>query len=1608
MSKNVVKFLSQLRQLNIQVFADGDKLRYRADKGVVTPELRQQIAEYKTEILAFLNQVNQAQPSHSSTITTIPRGENLPLSFGQERLWILDQLQGSTAYNEHGGIRITGQLDVAAIKSAFAEVLRRHEVLRTNFPVVNNQPVQAIAPQAKTELKQLDWRDITASIQEDKLRYYAQEHAQMQFDLAADSLVNATLIQLGQQEWVLLIVMHHIICDYWSVNIFIQELGILYQSFSQGQQSPLPELAIQYVDYAHWQRQRIDGELGKLQLDYWKKQLAGAPSVLQLPSDRPRPSVQSHRGEVQIFTLDSVLTAKLQQLSQNLGVTLFMTLLSAFSTLLYRYSNQNDILIGSPIANRNQAEIEPLIGFIANILVLRVQFGENLTFTQLLEQVREMTLQGYAHQDVPFEQVVEALQLERSLSYSPLVQVMFVFQNVPKKPLVLPGVTLQPFTSETQTAKFDLTLMIDESEQGLVGIWKYNTDLFDPETIARMAGHFQTLLTNVVIDPEQPINQLPFLTEAEKYQICQEWNHTQVKYPQDQCIHQLFEQQVQKTPDAIAVRCADQILTYRELNHRANQLAHYLQDLGVQPETLVGMYLERSVEMIVGLLGILKAGGAYVPLDPKYPQERLRYMLNNSQVLVLLTQEKLLDFLPSFSANIISLDTDWQAVISVQSQENPVCQNNINNLAYVIYTSGSTGEPKGVAIEHKSILNYYYSITERLEFKPQSNFALVSTISADLGNTVIFPSLCTGGTLHVLSEQLVFDADGCAAYFQRYAIDYLKIVPSHLAALQASTTQNTLTQNTVLPRQTLILGGEAASTDWVESIQALAPKCTIVNHYGPTEATVGVLTYQLEKNPQNIKCTTLPLGRPLANTQIYILDSYMQPVPIGVPGEIYIGGAGLARGYCQHPELTAQKFIPNPFDDRFSPLLYKTGDLARYLPDGNIQFLGRIDQQVKIRGFRIELEEIATVLTTHPQVKEAIVIDREDTPNHKRLVAYITTDADALASSELFAFLKHQLPEYMIPSSFVILPALPLTPNGKVDRRALPVPELEKVREDEFVAPQTPIEQSLAAIWQEVLNLPQVSINDNFFAIGGDSILSIQVVSRAKQVGIQITPKQLFQYQTVAELARVANTATPLLAQQGIVTGEVPLTPIQKWFFEQNWSEPHHYNQSVMLQVPNTFNPQFLAQAVKHLLKHHDALRLQFINHAGKWQQINHGLEDTVPFEQIDLSPVPQSQQLTALEEIAAARQASFSLSTAPLMRVVLFNLGNGCEGRLLIIIHHLVVDGVSWRILLEDLLSIYQQLKQGERIQLPQKTTAFQDWAMHLSDYAQSNDLQQQLNYWLNLPWSKVAPLPVDQPVNKDDNTVANANEISVELNQQQTDALLKEVSSAYNTQINDVLLTALAQTLRKWTGKANLVIDLEGHGRENLFEEVDLSRTVGWFTTIFPVLLRLENITDSGETLKAVKEQLREIPGHGIGYGILRYLNPDKEICTKLQALPQADIRFNYFGQFTQERFMEVSWQFDAKSRDFERSSQGDRPYLLDVNAMVVEGKLQITWTYCDKIHHNATVSRLAQKYIEELQKLIDHCLSPDIQGYTPSDFPEAGLSQQQLDNLLAELGI
>jgi amino acid adenylation domain-containing protein len=1059
-----------------------------------------------------------------------------PASFAQQRLWFLDQLiPGNAIYNVPTVIRLTGSLNLTALEQTFNEIVRRHETLRTTFVVLDGQPLQAIEPSLTIPLSVLDLQQLPPDEQEVRAKCIVTAEIEHPFDLSSGALLRVKLLVLSQTEHILLLNMHHIICDDWSIGVLIRELGTLYAAFAQNQPSPLLELPLQYADFAHWQREWLQGEVLQTQLGYWRDQL-NAISILHLPTDKPRPAIQSYQGATQFIELPKKLIDALEKLSQQEGVTLFMTLLAAFKTLLYRYTYQEDIALGSPIANRNRSEIEGIIGFFVNSLVLRSNLSGNPTFRELLGRVREVTLGAYSHQDLPFEKLVEELHPERNLSHHPLFQVVFGCQNAPMSALELPGLVPSFMNIDFKKTRFDLELHLWkcsedfrslwganwEYSEGFRGVMVYNTDLFDKATISRMLKHFKTLLSGIVANPDQRIANLPLLSEVELHQVLVEWNNTQADYSQDKCIHQLFEEKVQQYPDSIAVSFANEQLTYQELNTRSNKLAQHLQKLGVCSEVLVGICISQSIEMIIGLLGILKAGGAYVPLDPSYPQERLNFMLEDAQVSVLLTQENLLKYFQGFSNPIISIDKDWE-IISQEREYNPKSNLNSDNLAYVIYTSGSTGKPKGVAVPHKAV-NRLVCNTNYIKLEPSDKIAQASNPSFDAATFEIWGALLNGAHLVVISKDVSLSPQEFALQLRQKGISVLFLTTALFQQIARDVPQ------AFANLKYLMFGGETGDRRWINKIIKYGGPKHLIHVYGPTENTTFSSYYCIEDFPES--ATSFPIGRPITNTQIYILDIHLQPAPIGVIGELYIGGEGVAREYLNRTELTAKHFILHPFSNNSKTRLYKTGDLARYLPDGNIEFLGRVDNQVKIRGFRIELSEIEAVLSQHLAVRETVVIAGEDIPDDKYLVAYIVPNQEQMPTQEVqsFAsllrqFLKEKLPEYMIPRAYVVLESLPLTPNGKVDRRALPMPDTITFNKQDYVAPRSQVEELLAEIWAKVLRKEQVGVHDNFFELGGHSLLATQLTSRIRDTfQIDLPVRNLFEAPTVEQLARYIDT----------------------------------------------------------------------------------------------------------------------------------------------------------------------------------------------------------------------------------------------------------------------------------------------------------------------------------------------------------------------------------------------------------------------------------------------------------------------------------------------------
>lgn len=1058
--------------------------------------------------------------------------QRVPLSFAQERLWILEQLEPNTAaHNIPVALRLEGALDIAAVEHSLNEIIRRHEVLRTQFHTVEGQPTQVISSASPMRLVLSDIGSVPAHRCDSHIHDFVREEAKRPFDLTHGPLIRASLLRIASEDHVLLLTLHHIVFDSWSVDILLRELTTVYRSFTAGDNSRLPELPAQYANYAIWQRRSSHEENFRQRLSYWRQNLASTPSGVELPTDHARPPVQTFRGSSQWVAFENSLAHGLRELSRRESVTFFVTLLAAFNVLLYRYSGQDEIVVGTLTPNRDLLEAQELIGLFENMLVQRNDLSGDPSFIELLHRVRA-TADNASANEIPFEKLVAELRPQRDLSRNPLFQIMFELRTVPQEDSSVPGLIVSPIEGENGTARFDLTVTMCESEDGLRARFGYNTDLFDESTISRMTEHFQRLLQGVIENPERPISQLPLLTESEKQKILIEWNRTAASYP-DVGVQQLIERQAELTPGAVAIVFQNHHLTYRELNARANQLAHYLKKADVGPDVLVGLCAERSLDMVVGVLGVLKAGGAYVPLDPAYPKDRVAYILEDAHAPVLLTQQSLLPNLPKISEALILLDTDWNQ-ISKESTENLPPQSTAHDLAYVIYTSGSTGKPKGVQIEHRAVVNFLTSMRQVPGLLPEDVLLAVTTLSFDIAGLELYLPLTTGARLVVASREQCTDGKLLARLMEQCRVTVMQATPATWRLLLDTNWKG----NSKLK---VLCGGEGFPRELAEQ---LLPRCeSLWNMYGPTETTI----YSSVHGVLSGESGTVPIGKPIANTQMYILDSRMEPVPVGVAGELYIGGDGLARGYLNRPELTAEKFVVNPFARDTKSKLYRTGDLARYLPEGNISFLGRADFQVKIRGYRIELGEIESLLARHPAVRSCVVAAREDKPGDRRLVAYLVlAPGEKISNDELRAFLKSSLPEYMVPGSFITLDELPLTPNGKVNRRALPAPDALPLDAVNLVPARDSLEQLLVDIWQRVLGIPKIGIRDNFFDLGGHSLLAARLLSEVEKVTSHPIPlSALFRGATIESLAQLiregpASGPDPILTQIQAGNGNLP------------------------------------------------------------------------------------------------------------------------------------------------------------------------------------------------------------------------------------------------------------------------------------------------------------------------------------------------------------------------------------------------------------------------------------------------------------------------------------
>ncbi len=1546
------------------------------------------------------------------------RGAAAPLSYAQQRLWFLERLQpGSGAYHMPAAVRLRGRLDVAALGRSLDEVVRRHEALRTRIVEVDSldTAVQQVLPAESGLLRVVDLGGLDEAARERELAERVRAEVERPFDLAAGPLVRAALLGLGAEEHALLVTMHHIASDGWSVGVLVRELGELYAAFAAGRPSPLPELAIQYADYALWQRSWLVGEELGRRLAHWRERLAEVPA-LDLPTDRRRPAALSLRGAAAPVRLGGELAA-VRDLCRREGATLFMALLAAFRTVLWCFGGQRDVAIGTPVANRGRLELERLIGFFVNSLALRTEVRGEESFRDLLRRERETALAAYAHQEVPFERVVEAVAAERSLAKSPLFQVMLTLQNAPASAVRLPGLSLTELGVEPRTSQYEISVVLREVEEGLGGMVVYSTDLFEAATVGRLMLQLGRVLAEGATRPERPLGAFDLLGEEERRQVLVEWNRTGRDWGEPRPIHEIFAARAGERPEAVAVASAGEAISYGELARLSNRLANRLQAAGVERGPgFVPVCVAGARDALVAFLALLQCRRAFVPIDLGWPASRQeRALARVASPVVIVDREGATAPLGAAAAVPIVADDMADDGASPHAARFALgfSLNSAPDLdapLYAIFTSGSTGEPKAAIATQRGILNRLLWMDE--EIGPAAAAVVLQTTRHVFDSAVwqlLWP-LLHGGVVVLPEAERVADRDELFGSIARHGCTMTDFVPSVLRSLLRGPGDGAGSVGTRDARlatlHTVIVGGEECTWPLVAAFRAAAPEVRLLNLYGPTEASIGCIWSE----PGGLDApadpaTRVPIGRPIANCRAYVLDDLGGPVPLGAAGELHLAGACVGPGYLGAPELDRGAFVEHTLGG-VPERLYRTGDRARWRPDGKLEFLGRIDEQVKIHGYRIELGEVQAALESLPEVAEAAIVAAEDEVGGRRLVAYVVGRGGTagVAVAELRRALQGILPAPMVPAAWVVLEALPRTAGGKLDRKALPPPAAAVGTAGAVeVAPRTAIEELLARIWCEVLGRERVGVEDSFFALGGDSIQSLQVVARARRAGIALTPREMFEHQTIAELARVARPTTPA-TDPGPLAGPVPLLPIARRFFAKNPDGPGHFNQAVLLALPPLpaeRGAAALRVAVRQLAQHHDSLRGRFAAPSGRWEQTIMAADAADAADAgdaakaadtedaagrsalvVDLAAVPDERLGGAVETAAAWAQAALDLRRGPLFQAVLFACGAGRPARLLLAIHHLAVDAVSWGFLLEDLHTALFAALEGRAVAMPAKTSSIQAWAERLLDRAHSGALDGELAHWRHV-LAGVRPLPRD---GAGENTFGSARRLTVTLAAVASARLLDPAGPHGAAQVEPLLLAALALALHRWCGWQTVVVDVEGHGREDLFPGIDLSRTAGWFTALYPVRLDLPSGAPEG-----LPEALAT-PGRGLGYGLARYLKEDGE----LRGAPEPEVCLNYLGRTDRVGAALPGFALAAEDPGPMQGREVLRPHLLDVECWIGGGRLEARFTYPGAVYRESTIRRLAADFLAALEDLAS---GERAERLDPADFPLVDLDEEAL---------
>ncbi|OZV77378.1 non-ribosomal peptide synthetase [Micromonospora echinospora] len=1518
-------------------------------------------------------------------ITPRDRATPAPLGIAQQREWTIERLRG--ANNIPGAFRAEGELDLPLLGRVLTEVVQRHEVLRSTVDLRSGVPVQIVHPVTEVPIPVVDLSHLGAEQQREELRRRLKEEIVRPFDAAEPLRLRASLVRLAPDVHVALLTTDHAASDASSWNILVQELVTLYGLRHHGDGADLPPPDIQFGDFAAWQRAQFDDERLAAELAHWQQTLDGIPAGIALPTDRPYPARPTYAGDFHIVNLPPELAAAIRRFSERERVSLFPVLLAACSLWLYRFLEQDDLVIGELVAGRTRSETERLIGCFANPLPLRMRLSEKQTLREVVQQARDTMVTAYDHQDVPFDRLISALGLGREATQTSLSRLWINILTLPESTLEVAGLRISPEPFDLGLASVDLTLSAMPLPDTLQLQWQYMTELFDADTVSLLAEQFQTVLRQLVTTPDLTVEQVELTVEP----IAAVPASTDATASPG--FVELFQRRVTLTPHAPAVVCDGHATSYAELNRSANQLARHLRERGVGRDTPVGILVDRSAQLAVAILGVLKAGGAYVPLDSTYPPDRIGYILADAGVRVLITQEALATDLTAAGVappgETVLLDA-----LPSQSGENLPETPDHRSVAYIVYTSGSTGRPKGAMIEHGSLATFARDIVDRLGLGAGDRFLQFASPSFDVLVEELFPIWVAGGAVVIPTGHIISGQVDLVDLIDREKVSVIELPTAYWHEWVRELDR--LGRHLPDRLRLVIIGGERVLSDRLVLWQRLG--VPLLHVYGLTETTVSSTFFHLDPADPVHDWPNLPIGTPLPSADLRILNSRLRPVPPGGTGELYIGGVSLARGYLGRPGLTAQRFIADP--QHPGQRLYRTGDLVRRRADGNLEFISRVDTQIKIRGFRVEPAEIESALSRHPQVLESVVVLHEPVPGDRRLVAYVVppTGGEALNVGDLRQFLERELPSYMVPSTFVELDALPLNANGKVDRDRLPAPGTTRLDPDtEYVAPQTPVQQKLASIIAGAVGIERLGMHDNFFEVGGDSILAIQVVARAQEEGLRFEPFDLFVHPTVALLADAVTVGPVIDAEQGEVSGPVPLTPMQRWFSLAGIAEPHHWNTSALLELRVPVDPQHVRAATESLMVHHDGLRQRVLLAGVRTRARIAPSGDATPFQVHDLSDLDDTAQDEALPKLVARTQATLDPAVGPLARIALVRLGGRRPDRLVVVAHRLVADPASLRILLEDLATALTHLSAGIPVTLPAKTTSWQSWARRLAGYGTTEPVQSQRAYWSRTSGAPGAELPLDNPSDEQSDMVSETRTMTVSLDSAETAVLLRTAPESLDCRIEELLLAALARTLTAWTGSPQHVVDIERHDRERLFDDVDLARTVGWHSRTHPLVLTSDPDSSPRVTARGVRDNLRSVPAGGIGWQLLRQ-DPDPV------ADRPAQLKFTHLGELDLPASAGLTVLASPAGAD--ASPDGRRSHIIDVETSVLGARLLMRWRYSGRLHLPETVRSLAERYRDEVRALLGHTAPSAGATPGPADFPLARVDQAQLSRLLGRL--